>query len=257
MHRVNSNELESPPMKTEFSRYEDIRDLCQFRECIPKRFSGPIRWKVFSVNGRKAATISGTGICFRRPWFGQIRNYKNGWKLTPGPRPLPIIGNLHMLGNLLLRSLYHLAKEYGPIMSLRLGSVLNIVVSSSQAAKLFLKTNDVIFASHPKLQSSLMSYDSKGMAFPKYGLHWSYMRKLSALHLLSVSKVESFAPMRREKLGLLVDSLKKAATAKEVVDFSARFEAVRRNMTHKMVFGGSDDDELNYQNGANRADLKS
>ncbi|KAF2298774.1 hypothetical protein GH714_027328 [Hevea brasiliensis] len=113
-------------------------------------------------------------------------NYKNGRKLPPGPRPLPIIG-----------------------------SVPTIVVSSSQAAELFLKTYDSIFASRPKLQASLMSYDSKGMAFTEYGSHWRYTRKLSALHLLSASKVESFAPMRREKMGSLVDSLKKAAAAKE------------------------------------------
>ncbi|XP_058009912.1 cytochrome P450 CYP736A12-like [Hevea brasiliensis] len=174
-------------------------------------------------------------------------NYKNGQKLPPGPRPLPIIGNLHILGNLPHRSLYHLAKDYGPIMSLRLGSVPTIVVSSSQAAELFLKTYDSIFASRPKLQASLMSYDSKGMAFTEYGSHWRYTRKLSALHLLSASKVESFAPMRREKMGSLVDSLKKAAAAKEVVDFSARVEAVIQNMTYKMVFGGSDDDEFDMK----------
>ncbi|KAF2298777.1 hypothetical protein GH714_027451 [Hevea brasiliensis] len=103
-------------------------------------------------------------------------------------------------------------------MSLRLGSVPTIVVSSSQAAELFLKTYDSIFASRPKLQASLMSYDSKGMAFTEYGSHWRYTRKLSALHLLSASKVESFAPMRREKMGSLVDSLKKAAAAAKECD---------------------------------------
>lgn len=132
-------------------------------------------------------------------------------------------------------------------MSLRLGSIPTIVVSSSQAAELFLKTYDSIFASRPKLQASLMSYDFKGMAFTEYGSHWRYMRKLSALHLLSVSKIESFAPMRKEKLGLLVDSLKKAAAVKEVVDFSARVEAVIQNMTYKMVFGGNDDDEFDMK----------
>eukprot|EP01018_Ginkgo_biloba_P010778 Gb_08444 [translate_table: standard] len=44
-------------------------------------------------------------------------------KLPPGPPPLPIIGNLHMLGKLPDRKLQELSKKYRPIMFLRLGSV--------------------------------------------------------------------------------------------------------------------------------------
>ena len=63
----------------------------------------------------------------------------------PGPKPLPIIGNLHMLGKLPHRSLQALAKKYGPIMSIKLGQVPTIVVSSPETAELFLKTHDTVF----------------------------------------------------------------------------------------------------------------
>ena len=89
---------------------------------------------------------------------------KNERKLPPGPWALPIIGNLHMLGDLPHRALQSLAKTYGPIMSLRLGHVPTIVVSSPQAAELFLKTHDTIFASRPKLQ------------FAKYIASWAEPR---------------------------------------------------------------------------------
>lgn len=75
-------------------------------------------------------------------------------KLPPGPWALPIIGNLHMLGNLPQRNLSLLAKKYGPIMSMRLGYVPATVVSSPEVAKLFLKTHDTVFGSRPTIQAS-------------------------------------------------------------------------------------------------------
>ncbi|KAH9312631.1 hypothetical protein KI387_027666, partial [Taxus chinensis] len=48
---------------------------------------------------------------------------KNSDRMAPGPTPFPIIGNLHQMGKLPQRGLQQFAKKYGPIMSLRLGSV--------------------------------------------------------------------------------------------------------------------------------------
>uniref|UniRef100_A0A5B6Z002 Uncharacterized protein n=1 Tax=Davidia involucrata TaxID=16924 RepID=A0A5B6Z002_DAVIN len=77
--------------------------------------------------------------------FINLRTHrKNDRKLPPGPSALPIIGNLHMLGKLPHRALQELARKYGPIMSMRLGYVPTIIVSSPQAAELFLKTYDTV-----------------------------------------------------------------------------------------------------------------
>uniref|UniRef100_A0A2N9EEV6 Cytochrome P450 n=1 Tax=Fagus sylvatica TaxID=28930 RepID=A0A2N9EEV6_FAGSY len=166
----------------------------------------------------------------------------------PGPRALPIIGNLHMLGSLPHRALQTLAKKYGPIMSLRLGHVPTIVVSTPQAAELFLKTHDTIFASRPKLLASeYMSYGTKGMAFTEYGPYWRNVRKLCTLQLLSASKIESFAPMRKQELGSLVQSLKKAAARHEVVDLSAKVGQLMEETTCRMIFGRSKDDRFDLK----------
>ncbi|KAH9289423.1 hypothetical protein KI387_033540, partial [Taxus chinensis] len=74
---------------------------------------------------------------------------RNGGRRAPGPTPLPIIGNLHQMGKLPHHGLQHLAEKNGLIMSLRLGSVPALVVSSSQEAKLSLKTHDLVFANRP------------------------------------------------------------------------------------------------------------
>lgn len=133
-------------------------------------------------------------------------------------------------------------------MSMRLGSVPAIVVSSPQAAELFLKTHDLLFASRPMLQASLyMSYGNKGVAFSEYGPYWRSVRKLCTLQLLSASKIEYFAPMRREEVGLLVDSLKKAAAAREVVDISLAVGDLIQNMTCRMVFGEAKNSEFDLK----------
>lgn len=70
-------------------------------------------------------------------------------KLPPGPRGLPVIGNLHMIGKNIHQDLHKIAKKYGPIMSMKFGVIPIIVASSPHAAEQFLKKHDLIFASRP------------------------------------------------------------------------------------------------------------
>ncbi|CAK9147757.1 unnamed protein product [Ilex paraguariensis] len=173
---------------------------------------------------------------------------KNGRRLPPGPRGLPVIGNLHMLGNLPHRSLHEMAKKYGPIMSLRLGHVPTIVVSSPAAAEIFLQTHDTVFASRPKVQAAeVLSYGTKGMVFTQYGPYWRNVRKFCTVELLSATKIESLSGMRREELGLLVESLKAAAAARQVVDVSEKVAGLIEAMTYRMLFGRSKDDRFDLK----------
>ncbi|KAK7314526.1 hypothetical protein VNO77_33052 [Canavalia gladiata] len=174
---------------------------------------------------------------------------QNGGKHPPGPKTLPIIGNLNMLGKLPHRNLQALATKYGPIMSLKLGQVPAIVVSSPETAELFLKTHDIAFASRPKTQSSkYISYGSKGLVFSEYGAYWRNMRKLCTLQLLVASKVDMFCPLRREELGELVKSLAKTSASPEVVDLSDLVGNVTENIIYKMILGRSKDDRFNVKN---------
>ncbi|EOY20997.1 Cytochrome P450 superfamily protein, putative isoform 2 [Theobroma cacao] len=184
-------------------------------------------------------------------YISRPKQLKNGRKHPPGPRPLPVIGNLHLLGKLPHLNLHHLAKRYGHIMLLRLGYVPTIVVSSPQAAELFLKTHDVVFASRPKVQAcEYLSYGGKGMGFTEYGSYWRTVRKWCTLHLLSGSKVEYFAPLRKAELGSMVETVKKAAAAGETVDISGKVGEVIEDIMYKMIFGrpsNSEDDNINLK----------
>ncbi len=167
-------------------------------------------------------------------------------KLPPGPPGLPIIGNLHKLTNLPHHYLGNLAKQYGPIMSLRLGQVPAVVISSPKAAELILKTHDIVFASRPKAQTfdDYETYGNYGLAFSPYGPYWRNVRKMCTLHLLSASKIESFAPIRKMEVESMVHSIKEAAAMHEVVDLSKKVNELIEESACRMIFGRRKSDGL-------------
>lgn len=159
-------------------------------------------------------------------------------RLPPGPRGFPIFGSLHLLGKFPHRALHQLAQRYGPIMHLRLGLVSTIVVSSPEAAELFLKTHDLVFAGRPPRESErYISYGRKGMAFAQYGSYWRSMRKMCTVELLSSLKVTSFKAMRMEELDLLIKYIQEAAQERVAVDLSAKVSSLSADMSCRMVFG--------------------
>ena len=163
---------------------------------------------------------------------------RNVKKLPPGPKGLPILGHLHLVGKNPHRDLHRLARKHGPIMGLRFGFVPTVVMSSPAAAELVLKTHDLVFASRPPNEAAAcIFYDQRDLAFGPYGPYWRDMRKLITLKLLSNLKISHFQHMRRAELRLLVTSLKRAAERRETVDLSARVTSLTADMNFLMVFG--------------------
>ncbi|KAK4585328.1 hypothetical protein RGQ29_022836 [Quercus rubra] len=159
-------------------------------------------------------------------------------KLPPGPRGFPIFGNLHMLGKFPHQDLHQLAQKHGPIMHLRLGMVPAIVVSSPQAAKLFLKTHDLVFTGRPLNEAAkYLSYEQKSLVFASYGSYWRNIRKMCTLELLSNLKINSFKSMRKEELDLLVKFIQEAAHDHVAVDLSAKVSSLSADMSCRLVFG--------------------
>jgi cytochrome P450 len=129
--------------------------------------------------------------------------------LPPGPFPLPVIGNLHLLGKLPHQALAALSLKYGPLMSLRLGSsALTLVLSSGDIAEEFLKTHDRHFASrHSSAAIKYLTYNFSGVAFAPYGPYWRQMRKVCVLQLLSSRRIDSFSFIREEEVSAMILSI--------------------------------------------------
>ncbi|XP_074315139.1 cytochrome P450 CYP736A12-like [Silene latifolia] len=169
------------------------------------------------------------------------------YKLPPGPRPLPLIGNIHLMGKLPHRSMANLAKKYGPIMTMRLGSVPGIVVSTSDAAKLFLKDHDLVFASRPALQAvKYLWYEGKAVGLAPYGESWRKLRKMMTLQLLTASKVDSFAWLRKAEIGRTLRFFKDAADKGAVADVGKKMGELTEDIMFKMIVGKGKEEDKRY-----------
>lgn len=156
------------------------------------------------LSGKTAAL----GLAFLVVVWVLIKQFKTDPKLPPGPKPLPIIGNIHQLGKLPHRSFYDLSKIYGPVMYLRLGFLPCVVVSNSEMAKEILRTHDLVFANRPATAAGKhIAYNNKNIGLASYGPYWRLMRKLCVHELLSAKRFESFKPVRQEEVSLAMKSM--------------------------------------------------
>nr|WKU61929.1 sarpagan bridge enzyme [Rauvolfia serpentina] len=140
------------------------------------------------------------------------RKYK-GKRLPPGPKKLPIIGNLHqMVGSLPHRVLKNLADQYGPVMHLQIGELSAIVISSADKAKEVLNTHGILVADRPQTTvAKIMLYNSLGATFAPYGDYLKQLRQIYALELLSPKTVRSFWTIMEDELSTMVTSVKAEA----------------------------------------------
>nr|KYP46597.1 Cytochrome P450 71A9 [Cajanus cajan] len=93
-------------------------------------------------------------------------------------------------------------------MSLRVGTVPTVVVSSAKIAKQILKTHDQNFASRPSFVGQRkLSYNGLDLGFAPYGPSWRELKKLCIIHLFSQQRVQSFRPIREHEVAQMVRRL--------------------------------------------------
>lgn len=131
-------------------------------------------------------------------------------RMPPGPRAWPIIGHIHQLdaNRPLHQTLYDLARRYGHIILLRLGSCNVLVVTSSELARECLTTHDMNFASRPRFSGTEhLGYDCTVLGLNPYDRRCRNLRRICTSQLLSTSRVESSQNIRREEVSKLVSAL--------------------------------------------------
>ncbi|KAL1555526.1 premnaspirodiene oxygenase-like [Salvia divinorum] len=164
------------------------------------------------------------------------KNSKSTKLLPPGPKPLPIIGNLHQMSNPPFRCLRDLSSQHGPLMHLKLGERSAIVVSSPELAKQMLKDLDPCFAQRPEyLASKILWYTGSDIGFSPYGEYWRQMRKFCVNELLSTKMVRLFQSIREDESARLVDSLRESSGSS--VNFTEKLFSLSSSITFRAAFG--------------------
>ncbi|XP_031272062.1 cytochrome P450 98A2 [Pistacia vera] len=139
------------------------------------------------------------------------------FKLPPGPRPLPIVGNLYDIKPVRFRCFAEWAQAYGPIISVWFGSTLNVIVSDSELAKEVLKENDQQLADrHRSRSAAKFSRDGKDLIWADYGPHYVKVRKVCTLELFTPKRLEALRPIREDEVTAMVESIFKDCTDPQI-----------------------------------------
>ncbi|KAJ4771787.1 hypothetical protein LUZ62_056044 [Rhynchospora pubera] len=145
--------------------------------------------------------------------LSQKRKTKH-YKLPPGPKPFPLVGNLLQLGptsqpHITFTSL---SKTYGPIFSLQLGQVTTIVISSQEHAKQLFQNHDLALAGrHEPDAARVEAYHEWSIAWLPPGPRWRSLRRICTTELFTTQRLDSYVSVRKQKVQELLNFISKAA----------------------------------------------
>ncbi|KAH6798530.1 hypothetical protein C2S51_035014 [Perilla frutescens var. frutescens] len=129
-------------------------------------------------------------------------------------------------------------------MSMKLGSVPVIVVSSPEMAKEILKTHDLAFCSKPSvLGQQKLSYNGSDIGFAPYSESWRELRKICVVHLFSNKQVQSFRPIREEEVFRMIGNLSATASSGGVANLSEITLSLTSSLICRAAFGKKISDE--------------
>nr|A0A2Z5D850.1 RecName: Full=6,7,8-trihydroxycoumarin synthase; AltName: Full=Cytochrome P450 CYP71AZ3 [Pastinaca sativa]AXB38860.1 cytochrome P450 CYP71AZ3 [Pastinaca sativa] len=170
-----------------------------------------------------------------------------GLSAPPGPPGLPFIGNFHQLykASSTHEYLWSLSKQYGSLVTLRMGSVPILVVSSPKMAKEVLQTQDLIYCSRPAMTGmQKLSYNGLDVAFSPYTDQWRHTRKFCTLELFTQKRAQlNFRPVREQEVSRMIARLSETAAASKDVNAYEWFSNLATCIISRVAFGKRYDED--------------
>ncbi|KAK8599792.1 hypothetical protein V6N12_049665 [Hibiscus sabdariffa] len=169
--------------------------------------------------------------------FRNGRKSRDQSKLPPGPRRLPIFGNLFDLGDKPHRSLAKFAQIHGPGMSLKLGSLFTVVVSSEAMAKEILQKQDVTFSNRTIIDSvRACNHYEVGLPWLPVSPLWRTLRKVCNTHIFNNLKLDANEHLRRDKIHELIADVRKSCLKGEAINIGQAAFDTTINLLSNTVF---------------------
>ncbi|ONK72724.1 uncharacterized protein A4U43_C04F22480 [Asparagus officinalis] len=173
-----------------------------------------------------------------RCMFHCILTRRKKFRLPPGPLGLPLVGNLPFLGPKLHHRFDEYSRAYGPIVKLKLGSKLWIVISSPEIAKQVYKDNDIIFSNHDQpIAARVISYEGSNLVRSPYGPKWRMLRRVFLHELLNNKNLDSFSTRRQEEVDRMVRELYTKRSSP--INVGEQAFAAFLNLLTSMLWGGT------------------
>lgn len=181
---------------------------------------------------------------------------QNRLPLPPGPKPWPVVGNLFEMEAISHQGFANLARKYGPLIHLKLGSVSIMVASNVRLAKEVLKTNDHVFSSRPRVTQFVeLAYDNQTISTSPYGPTWRNATRVLKQELITPARMEHFKATRQEEILTAIQTLLAESSEGKAVRLDSKFKIHLMNiltmmMVSKRFFGPKADnglDSLRFQ----------
>lgn len=169
--------------------------------------------------------------------------------LPPGPRGLPVFGNLFDIGPKPHESLANLAKVYGPLMTIRQGNVTSVVVSSPEMARQVLQKQDEAFSGRvvPNAITEL-EHSSHAVAWLPIGEEWRLIRRVLGSCLINSKTLDMLRGIRHDVVQEMVCHVKEVCIKGNAVGINKIAFTTIMNMMSRTCFSANVD-EYELQNG--------
>eukprot|EP01132_Coremiostelium_polycephalum_P012017 gene12017-14698_t len=156
-------------------------------------------------------------------------------KVPPGPRPLPIIGNLHQLGKNPHESLYQMYLKYGKIIKIKFGGVDTIVLTEPDILKEAFIEKGPVFISR-FLRASRTACNKNDNIVNSNGETWRHLRMLASSELTNL-KLKKFEYIISDEASKLVDKFMENEKLGVAEEPNVYIKMCSLNVILRIIFG--------------------
>ncbi|XP_042481058.1 cytochrome P450 89A2-like [Macadamia integrifolia] len=180
--------------------------------------------------------------------LSQSKSKKTKLPLPPGPPSLPIVGSIFLLKRLLIDAeslLLDLSYKYGPIITIRIGSILEVFISSHSLTHQALIQNGTAFNYRPGAVTPGCLLDNTHPDIgSSSGTRWRFLRRNLTSELLIPSRYKCFGCARRRFLETIDSLLKYHVESGEPVQVVHPFRYAMFSLLLFMCFGEKLDEKV-------------